>query len=443
MEPHEKENGGTVKNMNILIICVLCTLAHIPSLVLRYIPFRSVITPKQEKILFSIYLLALFLNMEFYRRLMEQNTLTISVYKMNLLLFCIVMALVNIIVIRGYVREHLFTFGLVAVLVLMMTAGSAYLVDLIGYENVSQGLIRENLLFFFLFGVFYLPIKKLMVHTVTPFLNMNGKDYWHSIWFIPTSMFLASLLSVSANTYTDSLRQLISKLFIGIATLFICQSMAQDYERMAENEFLNKRMEEQKQHYRMISDKMKAEQEARHNYKHHLLAMQTFMDTGDVDQLRNYMKQFLDYQPQEQQILQTGNAMVDGILMHYEREAKKDGIIFKTLGKFPENGIQDMDLCNLIGNALDNAMTATKGYIGEKWIKVVSEIDGNMLLINISNSFDGLVQKEHAKILSKKRTMEEGYGIHTMRTICENYDGTSEFTWIGHEFHASFMLSIM
>ena len=48
----------------------------------------------------------------FILRLAEKDGISVSFYKINLLLFCVIMGLVNIVVIKGHLKEQLFTFGL-------------------------------------------------------------------------------------------------------------------------------------------------------------------------------------------------------------------------------------------------------------------------------------------------------------------------------------------
>lgn len=63
-----------------------------------------------------------------------------------------------------------------------------------------------------------------------------------------------------------------------------------------------------------------------------------------------------------------------------------------------------------------------------------------MLVITVDNSFDGVLERDGEKILSKKRAHEEGIGLRSMRQICEKYGGTSEFHAEGNRFEASFLL---
>ncbi|MDD3403927.1 MAG: ATP-binding protein [Hespellia sp.] len=366
--------------------------------------------------------------------------MSVSFYKMNLLVFCVPMAIVNILVVKGFTREHLFTAGLVAIIVLMLLTLSVFLTDKIGYDTISHGILITNLFFLILFSALYLPIKKLMKRTVTPFLNIDGNDYWKTIWFIPIAMFFASLFSLPVGDYVSTAIQVINKFLIGIATLFMCRNIANDYQRMKERERLGQLLKLQKQYYNALTEKVNDEREARHNYKHHIAAIHGFLDSGNMDGLSAYCESLERAQPNSTVIPYTGNAAADGVLYYYGTLAEKENVQIEVTCLLTELTLSDLELCSLLGNALDNAVTACKNYDGERFIRVASKTDGEMLIITVDNSFDGVLFKDNHKILSQKRDHEEGIGIASMRQICERNGGICSFRADGNNFEASFIL---
>ena len=138
----------------------------------------------------------------------------------------------------------------------------------------------------------------------------------------------------------------------------------------------------------------------------------------------------------------TGNAAADGVLYHYACIAKEENISFKVCCRLDKLSISDTDLCCLLGNALDNAVTACGRYDGERYITVASEKNQDMLLLTVDNSFDGMILKKEEKILSRKRKDEAGIGIRSMQQICEKYNGISRFEAAESQFEASFMIHI-
>ena len=122
--------------------------------------------------------------------------------------------------------------------------------------------------------------------------------------------------------------------------------------------------------------------------------------------------------------------------------AKERRISFTVCCKLNGLPIADADLCCILGNALDNAVTACEKYDGKRYISIAAQRENKLLLLTIDNSFDGVLLQKEGKILSKKRKDEEGIGIRSMKQICEKYGGTSRFQADGSRFEASFMLPL-
>lgn len=422
-----------------ILLSGLCTLAHVPSLILRYLPFRSQINPGQRRLLVTVYLLTLALNFALCIALDLHSGMSVSFYKLNLLLFCVAMSGVNLLVLRGYPREQLFTFGLVAIIVLMLLTVSSFTVDALTYQTLRRGLIEENIIYLLLFSALYLPIRGLMLRTVTPFLSVDGRDYWNTIWFIPISMFFASLLSTPMGVYTSTVSLLISKLLIGVATLFLCRSVAADYGRLREREGMSRQITLQKQYYDSLTEKVNRERKQRHDFKHHMAAIRHFLDEGDQEALQAYCDE-LELDIPSDDIPYTGNAAADGVLYYYQTLARRQGTPFEVRGTLEGVKLPDVELCSLLGNALDNAVTASAACGGEGFVRLHSHLEDGLLVLTVDNRFDGILLKKGETILSRKRKDEVGVGMASMREVCQKHGGSCRFEAAGGVFQASFLL---
>ena len=415
---------------------------HLPTLMLRYIPFREKVSQKEKKCLLFWYGTALILDFILCMRIMENDRMTISFYKFNLLVCCIILGLVNILIIKGYTKEHLFSFGLTAMIVWLTFAIGVYITDKIGYKTLRQGVILETFTGLGLYMTGYPLFRRLMRRTITPFLDIGSKDYWNSIWFLPIAMFLSGLFSHGLEEYTATVNQLISRLLLGSATILLCHRISQDYRSMQEKMQMNEQIEMQKKYYKALTEAVENEREIRHNFKYQLAALKGFLDTGNEEELRQYCDRL------ERELLnitvlpRTGNAAADGILYHYACRAKEKKISFDVCCRLDQLSISDTDLCCLLGNALENALTACETYEGKRYITISAEKNQDMLLLTIDNSFDGILLKKGEKILSRKRENKEGIGLKSMRQICEKYDGLSRFEAEGEQFEASFLIHV-
>ncbi|MGO4945512.1 sensor histidine kinase [Blautia sp. Sow4_E7] len=425
-----------------IILGLCCVLMHLPTLLLRYVPFKEKVSKKEKKSLMFWYGAGMILDFVLCLWIIENGRMTITFYKFNILFYCVIMGIVNILVIKGYIKVHLFCFGLTALIVWITFAVAVFITDKIGYNMLEYGMIMETVIGFALFSIGYYWYRSLMRRTITPFLNIECRDYWNNIWFIPMAMFFSGLFSHGLEEYTATVNQLVCRLLVGVATIILCHRVAQDYGNMQEKNQMNKQIEMQKGYYKSLTESVEMEREVRHNFKHQLTALKGFMDTGNREELQKYCEILQNALLNVGEVPYTGNAAADSVLYHYACVAKEKKISFKVCGKLDNLSISDTDLCCLLGNALDNAVTACDTCDKERYITILSEREQNILLLTIDNSFDGIVLKKENKILSRKRENEEGIGIRSMRQICEKYDGISRFEADGKKFEASFMLHI-
>lgn len=429
----------------LLLVSVFSTMAHLPTLILRILPFRGMLTKKQNRQLAVSYGVGLCASFLMNLWIMKTGQFTIGFYKINLFGFCVLMGVVNIVIVKGHLKEHLFTFGLTAVVFWQIFALSAYFVNHIELDSVAYMVICESIVGLLLFLLLYLPIKKLMRDTVTPFLKIESSDYWNTIWFIPIAIFMSGIFSKELQEYTATLREVLCNQLLGVAAILLCRSIAKDYKSLQEKEKMNRQLELQKQYYRVLTQSVQNEREVRHNFKHQLSAIRQFLDTGNSEALRAYCDSLEGNLTDIAKIPYTKNAAADGVLYHYACIAKENNIRFDVCCSLDELSISDIDLCCLLGNALDNAVTACKAYEKERYVSVISEKREGMLFLTVDNSFDGILitsKEKNGRILSKKRDNEEGIGIYSMEQICKKYHGSSRFEAKQNHFEASFLLKL-
>ena len=179
----------------------------------------------------------------------------------------------------------------------------------------------------------------------------------------------------------------------------------------------------------------------RQNSDHQVAAIKGFLDKNDMEGLRGYCDDLELEEMGKVTIPYTGNAAADGVLYHYGCIARAKNIEFSVCCYLKDIAIPDTDFCTILGNALDNAVTAAGQYDGKRFIEVATEKKHDMLLITVDNSFDGILFQENGKIYSKKRqNKQEGIGILSMKKLCEKHGGASRFEAVGNRFQASFIL---
>jgi len=93
--------------------------------------------------------------------------------------------------------------------------------------------------------------------------------------------------------------------------------------------------------------------------------------------------------------------------------------------------MSDPDLCCLFSNLMENAVEAClRIKTGQRNIRVaVVRPAQDSLTICVWNSTDGEVQADGDTFLSSKTEGRKGYGLLSIKSIAEKYDGTARFSW--------------
>jgi len=203
----------------------------------------------------------------------------------------------------------------------------------------------------------------------------------------------------------------------------------------------NNRIALQGNHYRTLQSHIDETKKARHDLKHHLTVIQSFVETGEKEKLTDYVSQYKSLLLDDT-IIFCDNFAINSLLWYYSGIAKKEGVNFDTKVELSENpGISDTDLCIIFGNLIENAIEACRKVDGERFIKINTRLTGNLLVIAIDNSFNGEFKNDDDKFISTKH---EGLGIGTIsvKAVAQKYDGTVEYSVKDEEFQVSIMLRI-
>ena len=427
--------------MDILICSAGCLLANIAATIMRYMPFSGTITKKQNRKLALAYLAALSFFYILNIWLGFTFNLNLTFYKQIFLLYDLVLMGINMLIIRKYVREHLFVCGLAEVILLAIFTIVNYLCNFIQTQNVTRVYAFSALMMIAVFLLLCPFIKKFLENTITPFIESALHKKWNTLWAIPYIMFYASYIVVPYDTYDATLAGLINRILVTVATLFICRSVAEDYKHIENQRAVETQLSIQQEHYKALSDNVAMARKARHDFKHHITAITNLCESDDREALKEYCNSLIESSNVKIAIPYTGNAAADGILYHYALIAEENGIRFSVSGSLESEGIADIDLCVMLGNALDNAMTATMKLESDRFVSVQSNVSGNVLAVTVKNSYDGVVVEKKGKIMSTKRENRVGVGLLSIKSVCQKYGGDMQVNHDENTFSVMMLLN--
>ncbi len=224
---------------------------------------------------------------------------------------------------------------------------------------------------------------------------------------------------------------------LGMASLF-CMLFA--YKKLQENfrlntelsllaweeHFLNQYVQEAKARY----EKTKS---FRHDIKNHMTVLKELLCSGNAEQASDYLGDMKERMEEMFFPCNTNHPVVDILLGNKLGIAASMGMETdcSLLLPYPCT-VRDIDFCIILSNALDNAIHAcVKMEAGEeKYIHVKGRIQGDFILLEIENSYQG------------SELPVRGTGLANIKAVTEKYHGAVHVTAGDRKFLLSVLLII-
>ena len=162
----------------------------------------------------------------------------------------------------------------------------------------------------------------------------------------------------------------------------------------------------------------------RHDYHNHIQAMQASMALGKYQEVSDYLRELNDDLANVDTVLKTGRVMVDAILNGKISIAAGNDIPVNAKAKFPpELDMNDVDLCVVIGNLLDNAIEENRKLEPERrFIRIYIGMKNTQLYIAVTNAA-GKKREKAGGLFRSSKGSQHGFGLARVEAIVKKYDG--------------------
>lgn len=171
-----------------------------------------------------------------------------------------------------------------------------------------------------------------------------------------------------------------------------------------------------------------------HDMRHHLAAINAFLDAGKPRQAESYIKQI---QADIEAITPKRfceNELVNLLCSSFSTKAERMGVRLRIEAVVPGPlTIHDTELCALLSNGLENALNAV-GKLNEKhrWVEFYCGVRLGKLLIEIRNPYTGQISFRDGLPTAVKQN--HGHGCRSIHTITQTHQGLCEFAADGRIF---------
>ncbi len=183
----------------------------------------------------------------------------------------------------------------------------------------------------------------------------------------------------------------------------------------------------------------------RHDMRHHLSLIGGFAADGDLQRIKEYLSSAEASIDALTTKRYCENETVNLILSSFENKAKKMQVTLQADVHLPNGlNVNETELCSLLSNALENAITAVNLVKDEKLRKVYIHaiLNSDKLVISTENAYIGKIDMDGDLPKSNKYDTIHGFGIKSMVTIVERYGGLYSFETEGGVFILRLLLPL-
>ncbi len=259
---------------------------------------------------------------------------------------------------------------------------------------------------------------------------------WMTLWLLLFVLYYYLIYGADRIQFLSACG-IFSILLVSSIVLGFYNRIQEDTDERIRDAMYQQQLEYYSRQYEDISRTQQETRKIRHELKNQYILIKALAKKGDctaIIEMANQMHQEVDGLVR----CKTGNLAVDAVLNYKIAAAQEDGIKFELNLNIPTKfDTNDVKLCGLLGNAIDNAVEACRRIQDrERRIQISMVVQKKNLFIEVKNPYDGvLLQDGKGKLVTRKaQAVNHGFGISIMEELLRNNYGTMETAWDGKEF---------
>lgn len=275
------------------------------------------------------------------------------------------------------------------------------------------------------FVLLIIPVISIFTMSFVSLIIINIEDQ------LSPMQHIFSILSILGILMTNSL----------VYVLYV--NMQKDHAKQLEYSILQQAFKSQEKSVEETKILYQSIRSIRHDLKQHFQVALTMLHSGKINEAVDYMEKYNDT------VLDgiSNKVFCDNDVVNYIINSKSKicsdrhiKIYIYIANEIPE--FSDLDLCVLLGNALDNAIEGVSGEGNNEIYLELRNVD-NFFMISVKNTIINSVLEDNPNLISKKNEKEvHGLGILSMKEVVQKYNGSIEFYESDNKFCCDMLLDI-
>lgn len=197
-----------------------------------------------------------------------------------------------------------------------------------------------------------------------------------------------------------------------LCTLYVYRHLCRSFQAQAALQSLTQAAEAQKIYISEARSRYEQTKAFRHDIRNHLSVLDGLLDSRKIDECRAYLKKLEVASSALSFSCQSGNPVVDILLSEKLGLARANEITAEVSLILPDIcSVDELDLCIIFANALDNAITACRECEKNRFIRITGEKQGDFYMLEFRNT------------CSQTPLPPMGTGLSNIKATAEKYHG--------------------
>ena len=213
--------------------------------------------------------------------------------------------------------------------------------------------------------------------------------------------------------------------YVILLLLYFAASRNQFYMRKTyEQQFTEYQVETMTKHAQEVETIYETMRGWRHDFHNHIQKLKAHLAMQNYESMNDYLSELDQDLTSIETFIHTRNTHVDAIINSKLSLAKSKRIAIDITVNIPNQlKVQDVDLCVVIGNLLDNAIQACEAIECEaRFIRIYMGIFKKQLYISVANSTSEMTRKKVFELTTRKQG-DHGHGLKRINQVVTKYQG--------------------
>lgn len=259
--------------------------------------------------------------------------------------------------------------------------------------------------------------------------HIKGRSASYNLLLLLTpviTLIITILIPHTLYRYNSTCFIFLSLILLNIVNYYLLGNTLQVADLKEREKQLRQQINFQSEKYQQISTAYRNTRSLIHDTKKHFFYINDCLKNKQYDLISNYMEESLKIIEHNYSRINTGNLVIDAFISNYMYMAKQEAIEFSTNIQVVADNIpvKDYDLCVIIGNLMDNSITAARQIPVPYPRQIIVEIftDKLQFIIHVKNTKCHTKTEQNTN--SADNELYHGYGTTNIKNITEKYNGT-------------------